>query len=89
MWLDAPVARYIPEFAQNGKAAVTLRQVLTHTGGLPAGLGGGVAASYAIATAGGTWQRHADVITSRSSASLTLARRTSTAGEPLWWDSGK
>ncbi len=36
--LDAPVARYIPEFAQNGKAAVTLRQVLTHTGGLPAGL---------------------------------------------------
>jgi CubicO group peptidase (beta-lactamase class C family) len=31
--LDAAVARYIPEFAAKGKAAVTLKQVLTHTGG--------------------------------------------------------
>ena len=31
--LDEPVAAYIPEFAANGKAAVTLRHVLTHTGG--------------------------------------------------------
>lgn len=30
---DEPVARFIPEFAANGKAAVTLRHVLTHTGG--------------------------------------------------------
>jgi CubicO group peptidase (beta-lactamase class C family) len=36
--LDAPVARYIPEFAANGKGEVTLRQVLTHISGLPAGL---------------------------------------------------
>ncbi|MFB9906621.1 serine hydrolase [Allokutzneria oryzae] len=36
--LDAPVARYLPEFAANGKESVTLRQVLTHTSGLPAGL---------------------------------------------------
>ncbi|WP_086818706.1 serine hydrolase [Allokutzneria sp. NRRL B-24872] len=36
--LDAPVARYLPEFAFNGKESVTLRQVLTHTSGLPAGL---------------------------------------------------
>jgi CubicO group peptidase (beta-lactamase class C family) len=36
--LDAPVARYIPEFAQNGKEGVTLRHVLTHTAGLPPGL---------------------------------------------------
>lgn len=36
--LDAPVARYIPEFASNGKQAVTLRHLLTHTAGLPAGL---------------------------------------------------
>ncbi len=28
-----PVIRYIPEFAQNGKEAVTLQHVLTHTGG--------------------------------------------------------
>jgi CubicO group peptidase (beta-lactamase class C family) len=36
--LDAPVARYIPEFAANGKGEVTVRQVLTHISGLPAGL---------------------------------------------------
>jgi CubicO group peptidase (beta-lactamase class C family) len=36
--LDVPVARYIPEFASNGKQAVTLRHLLTHTAGLPAGL---------------------------------------------------
>jgi uncharacterized protein YbbC (DUF1343 family) len=32
---DDPVAKYLPEFAHNGKGAVTLRQVLTHTSGLP------------------------------------------------------
>jgi CubicO group peptidase (beta-lactamase class C family) len=31
---DAPVARYWPEFAQAGKAAITVRQVLTHRAGL-------------------------------------------------------
>lgn len=31
---NAPVARYLPEFTQNGKAAITIRQLLTHTGGL-------------------------------------------------------
>jgi CubicO group peptidase (beta-lactamase class C family) len=34
--LEAPVARYVPEFAHNGKGAVTVRQLLTHTSGLPA-----------------------------------------------------
>ena len=35
-WLDyyAPVAHYWPEFAQNGKAAVTVRQLLNHEAGL-------------------------------------------------------
>lgn len=35
-WLDydAPVARYWPEFAQNGKASVTVRQLLGHEAGL-------------------------------------------------------
>jgi CubicO group peptidase (beta-lactamase class C family) len=35
-WLDydAPVARYWPEFAQNGKAAITVRQLLAHEAGL-------------------------------------------------------
>lgn len=32
---DAPVAKYWPEFAANGKAAVTLRQALTHRAGIP------------------------------------------------------
>lgn len=33
--LDAPVARYWPEYAQGGKAAVTVRDALTHQGGVP------------------------------------------------------
>lgn len=32
--LDAPVARYIPEFGVNDKSAVTVLQLLTHVGGL-------------------------------------------------------
>jgi CubicO group peptidase (beta-lactamase class C family) len=31
--LDEPVSRWIPEFAAGGKQAITIRQVLTHTGG--------------------------------------------------------
>ncbi len=31
--LDDPVARHVPEFASAGKAVVTIRHVLTHTGG--------------------------------------------------------
>ncbi len=34
--LDEPVARVWPEFAANGKQAVTLRQLLCHRAGLPA-----------------------------------------------------
>lgn len=34
--LEAPVARYLPQFAQNGKDEVTIRELLTHTSGLPA-----------------------------------------------------
>ncbi|WP_026443799.1 exo-beta-N-acetylmuramidase NamZ domain-containing protein [Pseudacidobacterium ailaaui] len=32
---DDPVARYLPEFAANGKAEITIRQLLTHYSGLP------------------------------------------------------
>ncbi|WP_309110324.1 serine hydrolase domain-containing protein [Saccharothrix sp.] len=32
--LDAPVARYLPEFGVNGKDVITVRQLLTHTSGL-------------------------------------------------------
>jgi CubicO group peptidase (beta-lactamase class C family) len=34
--LDAPVARYWPEFAKNGKEAITVRMVLAHQAGLAA-----------------------------------------------------
>ena len=36
--LDTPIATYVPEFAENGKQAITVRQALTHTTGLPAWL---------------------------------------------------
>jgi CubicO group peptidase (beta-lactamase class C family) len=32
--LDAPVARWLPDFARHGKEAVTVRQLLTHVSGL-------------------------------------------------------
>lgn len=36
--LDDPVAKYIPEFAQNGKEDVTIRQLMIHTSGFRAGI---------------------------------------------------
>lgn len=33
--LDAPVVQYLPEFAGEGKERVTVRQLLTHSSGLP------------------------------------------------------
>jgi len=33
--LDAPVARYVPAFGQHGKGKVTVRDVLSHRGGVP------------------------------------------------------
>jgi CubicO group peptidase (beta-lactamase class C family) len=35
--LDDPVARYLPEFGRGDKAKVTIRDLLTHRSGLPAG----------------------------------------------------
>lgn len=34
--LDAPVVTYLPEFASQGKSTITIRNLLTHTSGLPA-----------------------------------------------------
>lgn len=34
--LDTPVAAYIPQFAAAGKGGITIRDLLTHTSGLPA-----------------------------------------------------
>lgn len=36
--LDAPAARYWPAFAARGKQHITVRQLLGHTSGLPAGV---------------------------------------------------
>jgi len=33
--LDAPATDYVPEFGSNGKEAVTVRHLMTHTSGLP------------------------------------------------------
>lgn len=33
--LDRPIAEYLPEFAANGKAGITVRQMLAHRGGMP------------------------------------------------------
>ena len=46
--LDAPVSRYWPEFAAHGKAAITIRQLMTHTSGLRPGLAGGAAGRDAV-----------------------------------------
>jgi serine-type D-Ala-D-Ala carboxypeptidase len=35
--LDAPVSRYVPEFSGGARDRVTIRHLLTHTSGLPAG----------------------------------------------------
>jgi CubicO group peptidase (beta-lactamase class C family) len=51
--LDAPVARYWPEFAQAGKATLPVRHLLTHQAGLPA---------IARALPAGAWSQW-DVIT--------------------------
>jgi serine-type D-Ala-D-Ala carboxypeptidase len=37
MQLDAPVSRYLPDFIGNGKEGVTVRHLLAHNSGLPAG----------------------------------------------------
>lgn len=33
--IDDPVAKYLPEFAENGKGGITIRNLLTHYSGLP------------------------------------------------------
>jgi CubicO group peptidase (beta-lactamase class C family) len=38
MDLDAPVSRYLPEFSGGARERVTIRHLLTHTSGLPAGV---------------------------------------------------
>ena len=39
--VEAPVSRYLPTFAANGKEGITVRHLLTHVSGLRPGLGAG------------------------------------------------
>ncbi|MCC2958334.1 beta-lactamase family protein [Massilia sp. IC2-477] len=70
--LEAPLARYLPECANGGKEAITVRQLLTHSSGLPAGLPAkpawqgkeaalGLACSQALTHAPGSFFRYSDV----------------------------
>jgi uncharacterized protein YbbC (DUF1343 family)/CubicO group peptidase (beta-lactamase class C family) len=70
--LDEPASRYLPEFTGAGKETITVRQLLTHTSGLRAGLPltpawSGVEAAVALAcaeplpNAPGTSFRYSDI----------------------------
>ena len=68
-----PVADYWPEFAQNGKEAVTVEQVLTHTAGVP--------------TCPGLLD-HGSRSTSPRPISISLASRPGWRTAPLQWEPG-
>jgi CubicO group peptidase (beta-lactamase class C family) len=72
--LEAPLQRYLPGCGGDDKAAITLRQLLTHSSGLPASLPGNgagdwagpldaqrIACSLPLAAAPGTLFRYSDV----------------------------
>jgi len=70
--LEAPLLRYFPECAGGGKDAITVRQLLTHSSGLPAGLPAKpawqgkeaarmLACSRTVTHAPGTFFRYSDV----------------------------
>jgi uncharacterized protein YbbC (DUF1343 family)/CubicO group peptidase (beta-lactamase class C family) len=70
--LNDPVAKYLPEFAANGKQDVTIRQLLTHYSGLPPdisleevweGKGEGLHRAFAseLVTAPGVQFRYSDI----------------------------
>jgi CubicO group peptidase (beta-lactamase class C family) len=70
--LDAPVARYLPAFSRGAKARVTIRELLEHRSGLPAGSNlsriahspakaRGFVLSTALENEPGTVERYSDV----------------------------
>ena len=89
--MEAPLQRYLPDCGGADKAGITLRQLLTHTSGLPAGLprnGAGdwagladaqrIACDLPLAAAPGTQFRYSDV--NYILLGLIIARQ---AGMPL------
>lgn len=71
--LDEPVAHHLPRFAAGGKEAVTVRHLLTHTGGLPAGLQ--------------LWKDH-DTVAERRDAVLTVDLAAPPGATRLYSDLG-
>lgn len=70
--LEAPLVRYFPECANGGKEAITVRHLLTHSSGLPAGLPAkpawegkeaalGLACTQTVTHAPGTFFRYSDI----------------------------
>ncbi|MBV9108128.1 MAG: beta-lactamase family protein [Gemmatimonadetes bacterium] len=88
MDLDAPVSRYLPEFSGGAKDRVTIRQLLTHTSGLPAGV------QLDAATPDEAWRQllrtplvHAPgetVVYSDIGMNVLFAAAQRAAGEPLF-----
>ncbi|HET7234150.1 MAG TPA: serine hydrolase domain-containing protein [Longimicrobium sp.] len=86
--LDAPVSRYLPEFSGGAKDRVTIRHLLTHTSGLPAGVdldAGGTDANWAqlihtpLVRAPGEAAVYSDV-----GMNVLFAAAQRAAGEPLF-----
>jgi CubicO group peptidase (beta-lactamase class C family) len=73
--LDDAVAAYWPEFAQQGKAAITVRQLLSHTAGLPV-----IPGFKDILKADGTGWERSELIASRLAAAKPEWRPGSVSG---------
>jgi len=85
--LDAPVQRYLPEFSGAGKEWVTIRHLLTHTSGLPAGADLWGAPEEALSRALRVNLRRspgAEVEYSDVGFVVLYAVAEQAAGEPLW-----
>jgi CubicO group peptidase (beta-lactamase class C family) len=88
MELDAPVRRYLPSFSGGAKDRVTVRQLLTHTSGLPAGAGLWGTPAEALERTIALPLKHAPGQTVEYSdvgPVVLWAAAERTAGEPLWW----
>ena len=67
--LDAPLVQYFPECSSGGKEAITVRHLLTHTSGLPAGI-------PATLADGSVWQGEAAALKLACSQIVTHAPGT-------------
>jgi CubicO group peptidase (beta-lactamase class C family) len=87
MELDAPVDRYLPEFTGGSKSRVTVRHLLTHTSGLPAGISlGNVPPEAALRRIIATplkWKPGERMVYSDLGPIILFAAAERVAGEPL------